>query len=344
MRILVLGGTWFLGKAVVQEAQRRGWHVTTFNRGRSAGPLPGVEAVHGDRQVPGDMRRLAGYGPWDAVVDTSASTLAPRDVLAGVRLLGAVTSRYTYVSTVSAYAGWPDQPLSEDSALLDGPPDAGPEYGRMPEDWDRRGPNFHYGRQKAGTERAVLAAMGEDRAVILRPGVILGPEEYVGRLPWWLNRVARGGRILAPGAPETTIQPADVRDVARFALDQAATGGGGAFNIAAPIGRDTMGGLLTACLDVTESSGRLVWTPQEVLHAQGVREWTELPLWRTNRGVWQVDSGKAVAAGFTCRPLAETVRDTWGWLQSGGQPVEHPRWAEHGLEPEKEAKVLAALG
>ncbi|MDX3075846.1 NAD-dependent epimerase/dehydratase family protein [Streptomyces sp. MI02-7b] len=342
MRILVLGGTWFLGKAVVDDALQRGWQVATFNRGRSGPAMSGVEAVHGDRKVPDDMKSLAGHGPWDAVIDTSASALAPREVLVGARLFGAAARRYVYISTVSAYAGWPDEPLSEASELLDGPADAGPDYGRMPDGW--HGPNLHYGRQKAGTERAVIAAMGEDRTVILRPGVILGPGEYVGRLPWWLNRAARGGRILAPGTPETTIQPVDVRDVARFALDQAAGGAGGAFNLAAPVGRDSMGGLLDACLKITGSSGRLVWASAGVLHAQGVREWTEMPLWRSNRGVWQVDSRKAVASGFQSRPLEQTVRDTWRWLQGGGQPVEHPRWAEHGLDPEKEAKVLAALG
>lgn len=341
MRILVMGGTWFLGRAVVDQALQRGWQVTTFTRGRSGEAAPGAVAVHGDRLVEEDLARLAEGGPWDAVVDTSASELAPRDVLAGARVLERVAGRYVYVSTVSAYRGWPDERLTEASPILDGPPDAGPEYGVMPEGWD--GPDLHYGRQKAGTERAVLSSFGADRTVILRPGVILGPGEYVGRLPWWLNRAARGGKILAPGAPEKAIQPVDVRDVARFALDQAAAAQGGAYNVTAPIGRDTMGDLMTACLDVTGASGRLVWAPDDVLIEQGVRQWTELPLWRTHPGVWQVEAGGAYAAGLTCRPLAETVRDTWHWLQGGGQPVEHPRWADHGIDPAKEAKILAGL-
>lgn len=337
-----MGGTWFLGRAVVVDALQRGWQVTTFTRGRSGEPVPGAVAVHGDRLLAQDLTRLAEFGPWDAVVDTSASELAPRDVLAGARVLERVSGRCVYVSTVSVYQGWPDEPLTEGSAVLDGPADADAGYGAMPEGWS--GPDLHYGRQKAGTERAVLAAFGEGRAVVVRPGVILGPGEYVGRLPWWLNRVARGGRILAPGSPDKAIQPVDVRDVARFALDQAAAEAGGVYNVTAPVGRDTMHDFLTACLGVTGASGRLAWVPDEVLVDAGVRQWTELPLWRTHAGVWRIDSGNAYAAGLTCRPLAETVRDTWRWLQAGGMPVEHPRWAEHGIDPVKEAKILAALG
>ncbi|MDT3397521.1 NAD-dependent epimerase/dehydratase family protein [Streptomyces sp. B1866] len=341
MRILVLGGTWFLGRAVVEDALRRGWQVTTFTRGRSGESPTGAESVHGDRTDPDDLRRLAEHAPWDAVVDTSASDLAPRQVLAAARALEGAAGRYVYVSTVSAYQGWPDEPLTEGSVVLDGPPDADEDYGRMPEGWD--GPDLHYGRQKAGAERAVLSTVGDDRATILRPSVILGPGEYVGRLPWWLNRAARGGRILAPGNPERTIQPVDVRDVAAFAVHCAAGGDGGVFNVTAPIGRETMGGFLAACLDVTGASGGLAWAPDEVLIEHGVRQWTELPLWRTHAGVWQIDSSRAYAAGLVCRPLKETVTDTWRWLLRGGAPVEHPRWAKHGIDPGKEAKILAAL-
>lgn len=136
----------------------------------------------------------------------------------------------------------------------------------------------------------------------------------------------------------------DVRDVAAFALDQVAADAGGAYNVAAPIGRETMEGFLAACLKTTGSGGELRWVPDEVLVAHGVRQWTELPLWRTAAGVWAVDATIAHAVGLRCRPLAETVADTWAWLRDGGVPVQHPRGAEHGMAPEKEAAILAALG
>ncbi|MCX4826061.1 NAD-dependent epimerase/dehydratase family protein [Streptomyces sp. NBC_01142] len=342
MRILVLGGSWFLGRAVAQYALDRGWEVTVFNRGRSGSAPAGARAVRGDRTVPEDLSRLASEGPWDAVVDTSASEMAPRDVLAGARALEPAVGRYVYVSTVNAYRGWPSEPLTEESELLDGPPDADADYGRLPDDWD--GPDWYYGRQKASAERATTVAFGEDRTVILRPGVILGPGEYVGRLPWWLRRATRGGRMLAPGAPEKSIQPIDVRDVAAFALDQAAADRGGAYNCVAPLGRETMSDFLTACVLATGGYAQLVWAPDKLLLDHEVQQWTELPLWRTHAGVWRIESTRAQAAGLVCRPLSETVEDTWAWLRDGGMPVEHPRWAEHGIAPEKETMILAALG
>ncbi|MEU1353919.1 NAD-dependent epimerase/dehydratase family protein [Streptomyces cinnamoneus] len=341
MRILILGGTWFLGRAVAQEALTRGWQVTTFNRGRSGPDLPGVETIRGDRTDAADLARLAKAGPWDAVVDTSSAALAPRSVLAGAHALESVAGRYIYVSTVNTYRGWPSEPLTEESELLDGPPDADADYGRQPKDWD--GPDWHYGRQKAGAERAVWEAFGTDRVAVLRPGVILGPGEYVGRLPWWLRRAERGGAILAPGEATKTIQPVDVRDVAIFALDQARASDGGAYNVTAPIGRETMGGFLDSCLQVTGRRGHLVWAPDDLLVEHGVKQWTELPLWRTHPGVWNIASEQAQAAGLVCRPLAETVEATWAWLHQGGIPVQHPRWNEHGIAEEKEATILAAV-
>lgn len=342
MKILVLGGTWFLGRAVAQDALDRGWSVSAFNRGRSGTAPEGTREIHGDRTVKEDLAALAQHGPWDAVIDTSASELAPRDVLAGAETLEPVAGKYVYISTVNAYRGWPNEPLTESSEVLDGPADADVDYGRVPANWD--GPDWYYGRQKAGAERASLAAFGVTRVSILRPGVILGPGEYVGRLPWWLRRAEKGGAILAPGEPNKSIQPVDVRDVAAFALDQAATTGGGAFNVTAPIGRETMSGFLTACLEATGGAGHLVWAPDGLLIEQGVQQWTELPLWRTHEGVWNIDSSGAQAAGLKCRPLVETVAATWEWMQGGGKPVEHPRWAEHGISMVKEAEILARLG
>ncbi|RBM11373.1 NAD-dependent epimerase [Streptomyces sp. PT12] len=334
----MVGGTWFLGRAVAEQALARAWSVTTFSRGRSGSAPAGAETIRGDRTVPEDLARLADSGRWDAVIDTSSADLAPRHVLAAARALEPVARRYVYVSTVNAYRGWPDEPLTESSPLLDAPPDAGEEYGRD------GSPAAYYGTQKAGSERAVAETFGTVRTVVLRPGVILGPGEYVGRLPWWLLRARRGGTILAPGRPERTIQPVDVRDVAAFALDQAAARIGGAYNITAPLGRETMGDLLNACVDETGGRGRLEWVPDAVLDQHGVRQWTELPLWRTAAGAWAVDSTGAHAVGLRCRPLGQTVADTWAWLHTGGMPVDHPRWAEHGIAPEKEAAILAALG
>ncbi|MFJ2866823.1 NAD-dependent epimerase/dehydratase family protein [Kitasatospora sp. NPDC087314] len=342
MRILVLGGGWFLGRAVVSSALERGWEVTTFTRGLSGIPIPGAVAVHGDRERPEDLARLADHGPWDAVIDTSASELSPRTVLAGTRALEPVVNRYVYISTVSVYQGWPTESLTVDSPVLEAPADAGPEYGRLPEGWT--GPDTYYGRQKAGAERAVTEAFGLTRTSLLRPGVILGPGEYVGRLPWWLGRAERGGRILAPGDPAKSIQPVDVRDVAAFALDQTQRVGHQVHNVTAPVGRETMSGFLQACIDVTGSSGELVWVTDEVLLNSGLRQWTEIPLWRTHPGVWAIDSSSALAAGFRSRPLAETVTDTWAWLQQGNMPVPHQRWDEHGIAPDKESAILAAAG
>ncbi|AKN68734.1 NAD-dependent epimerase [Streptomyces sp. PBH53] len=338
MRILVIGGTWFLGRYIAEEALTRGWSVTTFNRGRSGQDVQGVEAVHGDRTSQADLHRLTQHGPWDAVIDTSSSDFPPRDVLLAATALRKVAGRWVHISTVSVYEGWPHQPLTDGSPLLDCPADADESYGYTGED----GSPTVYGFQKAGGERAVVEAFG-DAAVFLRPGVILGPGEYVGRLPWWLTRAKRGGKILAPAPSDQRIQPVDVRDVASFALDQAEGGTSGGFNVAHPEGI-TFTDFISECLSVTGGAGKPVWVSPSVLSEHGVKQWTELPLWRTHAGVWAVDSSRAVAAGLRCRPITATIQDTWAWISADGRPVDHPRWAEHGIATEKEAKILASLG
>ncbi|MET9914375.1 NAD-dependent epimerase/dehydratase family protein [Streptomyces sp. NPDC006476] len=333
-----MGGTWFLGRHIAENALARGWQVTTFNRGRSGRDVNGGEPVHGDRTRRADLERLAEHGPWDAVIDTSSSDLPPRDVLAAATTLRPAARRWVHISTVSVYKGWPHHPLTDASPILECPPDADESYGYTGPD----GSPTQYGFQKAGGERAITEAFG-DEGVFLRPGVILGPGEYVGRLPWWLERAKRGGRILAPAPAEQRIQPVDVRDVADFALSMAASSASGGYNVTHPEGI-SFRGFVEACLDETGGAGAPVWVDPSVLVERGVKQWTELPLWRTHAGVWAVDSSRAVAAGLHCRPIIDTVRDTWRWWAADGRPVDHPRWAEHGIDPEKEAKILASLG
>ncbi|PZG48847.1 reductase [Spongiactinospora gelatinilytica] len=331
MRILILGGSWFVGRAVVADAIGRGWEVTLFNRGRSAGAPEGPLHVRGDWERAADLARLAAHGPWDVVVDVAGAV--PAVVRNVARALASAAERYVFMSTISVYRDWPYQPVDESSPLWDGDPDLDPGTRR----WD---PDA-YGPLKVGCELAIRREFG-DRALFIRPHVILGPGEYVGRLPWWLNRISRGGHVLAPAPPGRAIQPVDVRDVARFTLDMIATNATGPFNVAAPIGRDTFGGLLHACREVTGSTAEFVWADEAWLAQQGVREWTEIPLWRTLPTAWAMNTDKARQAGLTCRSLQETAAATWHWLQGGGVPVAHERFAEHGISVEREAELVAA--
>lgn len=337
LRLLVLGGTRFVGWTVVTAALERGWEVATFNRGLSGADVAGVRVLRGDRNDKEDIARLVGAGPWDAVVDTSG--YVPREVLAVCERLEPAAGRYVFMSTVSVYRGWPVEPLSEASEVLFCPANAGADYGEDVEDGPTR-----YGYQKSGCELAVTQTFGGGRSAVLRPGVVLGPREYVGRLPWWLRRVARGGRVLAPGSPDRTIQPVDVRDLAAFTLEAAAGKATGAYTVAAPIGRETFGDLLDACAVVTGADAEFVWVADEELLARGVRQWSEMPLWRTFPGVWQVDASAALAAGLPHRPLADTVADTWAWLQSGGEVLDGERASEIGLSHGREHEILASLG
>jgi 2'-hydroxyisoflavone reductase len=311
---------------------RRGCDVTTFNRGTRKPPA-GVTAVLGDRERLDDLARLAASGPWDAVVDVAGSV--PTLVRDAARVLAGHAGRYTFVSTISAYRDWPHAPVDEHSPLWDGDPDFDPGTRA----WD---PDA-YGPLKVGCEMAAAREFTPDRLLILRPHVVLGPYEYVGRLRWWLRRMQRGGPVLAPG-PDRAIQPVDVRDLAAFTLDLIEREASGVFNVAAPPDNATYGSMLAACADavadIAERPTELVWVDENWLVERGVMQWTELPLWRNAAAPWGMDAGKARAVGLVTRPLADTVRDTWTWLRSGDEPVAHERLAEHGIAPDKEARLL----
>ncbi|MFB6817478.1 NAD-dependent epimerase/dehydratase family protein [Streptomyces sp. NPDC056347] len=329
----MLGGTEFVGRAVTEEALARGWDVTVFHRGRHAAP-PGASELLGDRTTEDGLAALArgtaGEPAWDLVVDTWSG--APGAVRDAARLLADRAARYAYVSSRSVYAYPAPAGLSEDGPLVEGAsPDAGGDVS--------------YPLAKRGGELAALDAFG-DRAVLARAGLILGPWENIGRLPWWLGRIARGGPVLAPGTPDTGLQYIDARDLANWLLDTARDGLHGPYNLVSRPGHATMGQLLDACVRATGSGAELRWTPAETILAAGVKPWSDLPVWlppgEQYDALHRGDVGRAYATGLRCRPVEETVADTWKWLEElGGRAPQRPDRPPVGLDPEVEARLLA---
>ena len=325
----MLGGTQFVGRSVTDAALARRWQVTVFHRGLHT-PPPGVTVLTGDRTA-GDAGLAAlADGSWDLVVDTWSG--APSAVRDAARLLSGRAGHYTYVSTRSVYAQPAPAGLPEDGPLVTGAsPDAGDDV--------------PYPLAKRGGELAVLDAFG-DRALLPRPGLILGPGENVGRLPWWLQRIARGGPVIAPGPRDAALQYIDTRDLAAWILDAAANGLNGPYNTVSRPGHTTMGELLETCVRVTGSDAELRWTDPDVLLAAGVEPWTDLPVWLPAGELYdalhQGDVSRAYAAGLRCRPVGETVADTWAWLCGlGGTAPQRPDRPAVGLDPATEAKLLA---
>ncbi|MFJ5638424.1 NAD-dependent epimerase/dehydratase family protein [Streptomyces sp. NPDC093223] len=329
MRLLVLGGSEFVGRAVVAAALGRGWEVTVLNRGRHR-PPPGVRALTGDRTAPGGLAALADGTTWDAVVDTWSA--APRAVRETARLLRGRAGRYAYVSSCSVYA-WPRPADSaEDAALVTG---AAPDAGQT-----------DYARDKRGGELAAVESFGADGSLLVRAGLILGPYENVGRLPWWLNRIARGGPVLAPGPHDLPVQFVDARDLAEWTLGAVERDLSGPYNLVGPAGRTTMGALLEACRRVTGSAAELRWTAPDVILAAGIEPWIQLPVWlppgsESYDALHRVDVERAVGTGLVCRSAEETVADTWQWLrETGGEVPTRPDRPSVGLDPVVEARVL----
>lgn len=332
MRLLMLGGSAFVGRAVVTDALARGWEVTTINRG-TADPVPGVRALVGDRTDPDGLAALADEPhDWDVVVDTWSA--APAVVGASAHLLADRAATHAYVSSRSVYE-WPTTAGADESAPL---VDADPA--------DTTGDD--YARAKRGAELAVRSAFG-DRVLFARAGLILGPWSNIGRLPWWLARIARGGDVLAPGPPDLPLQFIDARDLATWMLDAAAAGITGPFDIVSPSGHATMASLLASCVEVTGSDAHLHWVEPDVIEAADISPWTELPVWTPPGELHDALHGsnvaRAMATGLAPRPVEDTVADTWAWMESiGGMPPGRPDRPSHGLDPAKERAMLAAAG
>jgi nucleoside-diphosphate-sugar epimerase len=330
MRLLVLGGTHFLGRHVATAALERGHDVATFTRGVSGPPPDGARALHGDRDDPAALpAALDGWAP-ELVVDTSCQTRAAARnaaaVLAGVH-------GYAFVSSLNAYRNWPPGPV--------GPEDDEPAWG---DDTDA-GTTDEYGPIKAASERILGDVLG-DRFLTARAGLIVGPYDPIHRLGWWLDRIARGGRVVVPETLDQPIALVDARDLAGWLVEAAEQGLSGAVNATGPAGMTTLGGLLDVCREVTGSDAEWVPVPEEELLAAGVEPWVHLPLWlpaEIARTGWDVDTARARELGLPSRPLVESVADTWAWQRVSERPPlpAGAHRSEPGLPADLEEQLLA---
>jgi 2'-hydroxyisoflavone reductase len=314
VRLLLLGGPRFLGRAVTDAALERGHALTFFNRGMTNPDLyPDVERITGDRT--GELGGLAGR-EWDAVVDTCG--YLPRVVRASAEAL-ARSGLYCFVSSVSVYADV-SVPTDEDSPVAD--------LGDLPDD-EVTGQS--YGPLKALCEDVAREAFDE-RALVVRPGLIVGPHDPTGRFTYWPHRVARGGEVLAPGPPERPTQVIDVRDLGEWIVSLCENATSGTFNATHP--GASFAELLATCASVAGSDAEATWVTDDFLLEQEVGEWMELPLWLADpayAAADRVDVSRAIGAGLTFRPLAETVRGTL----DDAETVEGV-----GLTAEREAALL----
>jgi 2'-hydroxyisoflavone reductase len=309
VKLLVLGGTKFLGRGVVEAALARGHEVTLFNRGVTNPDLyPDAEHLHGD--LTNDLDALRGRD-WDAAVDLDATQRAGTyvDTLAGG------VGHYVFVSTISVYADF-SRPVDEESPLLE--------------------PSEEYGGLKVASEGAVRTAFG-DRAAVVRPGLIVGPHDPTDRFTYWPRRLAAGGDVLAPGSPGRPLQIVDARDLGAWLVAVAEQRTSGVFNATGPAEPLTLGETLDRIGTAVGFDGRLVWVEEQTVLDAGVQPWTELPLWVPGddyAGLLRADVTRALAAGLAFRPLEETAVDTLAWSRNAGEQRET-------LSREKEEAILA---
>ena len=335
MRLLILGGSLFLGRVLVETALLRGHELTLFNRGQTQPELfPEAAKLRGNRRS-GDLQALndavqAGAN-WDAVIDTSG--YEPNVVRQSAQLLAQATPLYTFISSISVYATLPLPGMDESAPLAQLSPGADP---------DARVTGETYGAQKVLCEQAAEAAL-PGRVLTIRPGLIVGPHDPTDRFSYWPLRVARGSEVLAPGRPETVVQFIDVRDLAEWTLGMVEAHQTGPFNATGPQTPLPMGSLLETCRQVSASDARFTWVDEKFLLLHNAQPWTELPLWipesdPKNAGMSSVSIQRALAAGLTFRPLADTIQATLAWAAT--RPPDYSLRA--GLKQEKEAELLSA--
>lgn len=322
MRVLILGGTQFVGRHIVEAAVKAGHHVTILTRGKSADDLPGeVERLRGDRNAADGLSALAG-GTWDACVDVSGYT--PHQVRASTEQLRNAVGRYAFISTGSVYAEPGRHPLAEDAPLLPAAADSVTEV-----------TGETYGPLKVRCEEIVQEVYGE-RATVLRPQIVAGPFDHTARYPYWTERVARGGDVLLPGDGTDHVQVIDARDQGEFAVKVLEEDVSGVFNLAGP--RLTWAHFFDVLREATGADARPVWVADADLAAHGLG-WAELPLSIPKNGeqagLMDMTHDSALAAGLRLSDPVRTARDTRAWSAAAG--------LKFALSPAREAEVLAAL-
>ena len=321
MRLLIIGGTSFVGRHLVHAARAAGTEVTLFNRGQTnPGLFSDVERITGDRTD--DLGKLRGWR-WDAVVDVNG--YLPRVVGAAVEALADSCGHYTFISTISVYGDVGAEGPSEDSPVATLTEDTEEITGET------------YGALKAQCEAFVRDRFG-DEALVIRPGLVVGPYDPTERFVRWIRRTADGDEVLAPGRPQRRVQFIDARDLADWTIRQVLARGAGTYNAVGPVQPLTMGELLEACVAVTEAGARLTWVPEQFLLDAGVSPWVDLPMWlpEVDNGLEHADNGRAIAAGLTFRDLHDTVRATLRW--DSARPDRKPA----GMPVEREREILAA--
>ena len=328
MKILIIGGTRFLGRHLVQSALARGHKITLFNRGLTNPDLfPQVETILGDREK--DLVELLGH-EWDAAIDTCG--YVPRIVQLSASALEGSVNRYVFISSISVYAGFSKIGMDESGPVA-----------KMEDETVEEITGETYGPLKVLCEQTVQGIFGDRRSLIVRPGLIVGPYDPTDRFTYWPVRVARGGDVLAPEGPGAPIQIIDVRDLSDFTVRLTEEHASGIFNATGPDYELTMGALLETCKQVSNSDANFQWAPVEFLSRHEVAPWSDMPVWIPNTeedaGFSHIDVSRAIRAGLKFRPLEETVRDTLEWAQSRPSDRE---WRA-GLSTERESKVLAAL-
>lgn len=339
MRILILGGTGFTGPHQVRYAVSRGHQVTVFNRGRRQAELPdGVEQLRGDRNT-GDLTSLEGRS-WDVVIDNP--TTLPFWVRDAGRVLQNATEHYIFISTISVYADASQPGRDEDTPLLQY--EGENALAETQETMRAEGGAQLYGPLKAVSEREAERWF-PGKTTVIRPGLIVGPGDESGRFTYWPVRIHRGGEVLAPNSPADAVQIIDARDLAEWTIRMAETKTTGIFNATGPATPLTIGGMLDGIESALGSDATFTWVPASFLEEHEVRGWSHLPVWvppqDDNAGFARVGIRRALDAGLTFRPLAETAAATLAWVQS--QPEE--RRAEllgASLTAEREQELLRA--
>jgi 2'-hydroxyisoflavone reductase len=339
MNILILGGTRFLGRYLVEAALHKGHNVTLFNRGNNANIFPNVEQLIGDRD--GDLDALKGR-KWDAVIDTCG--FVPRTVTKSSKLLKSI-KHYTYISSISVYQDFSELGIDENSEVQTMTNEEVEEITR-----DTAGPIYthHYGPLKTLCERAAEKEL-PGKVLAIRAGQIVGPHDYTDRLPYWVKRISEGGEILAPGRPGRPVQLIDVRDLADWIIKMIEENVTGVFNATGPDYVLTMEQLLKECKTICGSEATFKWVPEGFLMDHKVQPWGEMPLWipeefpmegdeKPAKGFLAVDNRKAINNGLTFRPLSETIMDVLNWEKNRSD-----KERKSGLNRQKEKELLSNL-